>query len=310
MIVNKFYIYSFYCFENIKNKKHIKYLIEDFLHDKIVRGTIILADEGINASISGAKIDLENIISFIKQNLIKNNFEIKIHEIDYLPFNRMKVRIKNEIVSLGQGEINVNKFRGKLVGPAEWNKLLLDTNTLLIDTRNSFEITIGKFKNSIDLDTFSFREFPKKFKSLKLKKNTKIAMYCTGGIRCEKASAYLKQKGYKNVLQLNGGILNYLKYIKNKSESTLWKGECFVFDDRVTVNKKLSVGKYLQCYGCKRPITKKEKLSIYYKKGVSCPYCFNERNEKQKHRSETRQKQINKMEKENLLHSFSKIKIF
>ena len=178
----------------------------------------------------------------------------------------------------------------------------------MLDIRNDFEIDIGKFQRSEKPSTTSFREIPKALNNLDINKNEKIAMYCTGGIRCEKASAYLKLNGYKKVIQLEGGIINYLEYLKNKGEVSLWDGECFVFDDRVTVNKNLNQGSYVQCYGCRRPITQKDMQSSYYKKGVSCPYCFNKRTEKQKRSSLTRQKQIDSFEKKRESHPFKRIR--
>ena len=204
----------------------------------------------------------------------------------------MKVRLKNEIVSLGQGVINVNKFRGQLVAPHEWNKLVTDKKVKLIDVRNSYEINIGKFKRAINPKTKNFREFPDSFNKLKINKNDKIAMYCTGGIRCEKASSFLKKEGYKNIFQLRGGIVNYLKYTKKNGSRSFWNGECFVFDERVAINKNLEKGKYLQCYGCRRPIKGKDLKSIHYKKGIQCPYCYNLRSKKQIKRSTDRQSQI------------------
>ena len=171
---------------------------------------------------------------------------------------------------MGVGKIDVNKNKGDLIDPSDWNKIIMDENTRIIDVRNNFEIEIGKFYKSERPNTKSFRQFPSTFKKMNIKKNEKIAMYCTGGIRCEKASAFLKSSGYKNIVQLDGGILNYLKYTKHHSKK-IWNGECFVFDNRVTLKYDLSQGKYIQCFGSRRPITKKDVRSPLYKKGVSCP---------------------------------------
>lgn len=285
-------IFSFYKFIKIKNPNEIKSFLDDFCKDKILRGTILLATEGINASISGKERDLQNIIKKIKILLNITDFNIKNNSIKFLPFNKMRVKIKKEIVSLGQHNININKYTGKFVDPKNWNNLILDPGTKVIDVRNEFEIGIGKFINSINPMTESFREFPESLTKMDINKNDTIAMYCTGGIRCEKASAFLKLNGFKNIYQLKGGIINYLDYSKDNDNESLWNGECFVFDSRVTVNEKLNKGKYIQCYGCRRPITKKDTNSNYYKKGVTCPQCYHERSEIQKRNSQVRQTQI------------------
>ena len=306
--MKNFFIYSFYRFKEINDISQLKILFDNFLIKKKVKGTILIANEGINGSVSGTKIDLDDLLKFIKFNLKIRKLEIKINKTDFLPFNRMKIRLKKEIVSLGQGNIDTNKYRGHLIDPKNWNKIISDKNTKVLDVRNEFEIGIGKFAGSINPKTKSFRQFPDIIKKLKIKKTDKIAMYCTGGIRCEKSSAFMKMKGYRNVVQLEGGIIKYLEYINSKNQKNLWQGECFVFDDRVTVNRKLLKGKYLQCYGCRRPITRKETKSKFYKKGVSCPYCYNERTLKQKQRSNMRQMQIDNAIVNKSHTSFRKIK--
>ena len=300
-------IYSFYRFLEISNKKQIKKNLDSYFKFKVIRGTILLADEGINASISGDNETLEKTVKFIKRQLKIRKLDIKINNTNFLPFNKMKVRLKKEIVSLGVGNFKSKNFHGKYIHPSGWNDIIFDKNTKVIDVRNIYEINIGKFKNSINPSTNTFREFPKKINNLKLSKKDKIAMYCTGGIRCEKASAFLKMKGYENVVQLKGGIIKYLEYTYNKKETSNWQGECFVFDDRVSINNSLDKGKYLQCYGCRRPITKKDTRSILYKKGVSCPYCYKERTHEQKKRSLIRQKQIDMAERKEESHPFKRL---
>jgi len=304
---SKFFVYSFYRFKKIHQKKYVKQLLDEYLSNKLVRGTILLADEGINGSISASEIDLEAIIKFIKSTIKIRKLEVKINTTDFLPFNRMKVRLKKEIVSLGKGKIDVSNQTGKFIPPSEWDKIIQDKFTKTIDVRNNFEIEIGTFKKSLNPKTQSFRDFPKNLKKLKINKNMRIAMFCTGGIRCEKASAFLKKYGYRDVVQLDGGIINYLNYKKKHKEQSMWSGECFVFDNRVTINKNLLKGSYLQCHGCRRPITYKDAKSKYYKKGVSCPYCFNERSLIQKKNSQTRHEQIKRANIENLSHSYKKI---
>ena len=307
MKFEEFYIYSFYRFFDHRQKMQSKKKLDFFLSNKFVKGTILLANEGINGTIAGNKKELNDTISFIRKTLRIRNLNIKINQNSFVPFNRMKVRLKKEIVSLGKGYLNVNKTSAQLVNPVDWNSIITDKDTTVIDVRNQFEIEIGKFKNAKNPKTISFRDFPRQLEKMKLRKDKKIAMYCTGGIRCEKASAYLKTKGYKNILQLKGGIIEYLKYNLENKRNSLWNGECFVFDNRVTINKKLIKGKYVQCFGCRRPLTKKDIKSLAYKKGVHCPYCINERSEEQIKSSESRQSQINISDKKNIDHVFKKL---
>ena len=307
MINQKHKVYSFYRFFNLNNKKRLKKDLDIFISKMTIRGTVLLADEGINGSLSGSKEDLDRIIKFIKKWANIRKLDIKINETDFLPFNRVKIRLKKEIVSLGIEKLNVAKSKRNYIEPKAWHKILSNKNIKLIDVRNIFEISIGKFNHAINPKTASFRDFPKSFEKLNLKKNDKIAIYCTGGIRCEKASVYMKQIGFKDIVQLKGGIINYLSYFKKRKNETLWKGECFVFDNRVTINKNLNRGKYLQCHGCRRPISYEDTKSSMFIRGVSCPYCFKIRTKEQKKRSLTRQKQIDFAEANMLDHSFKRI---
>ncbi len=300
-------IASFYRFKKIENLKSIKKTLETFICDKLIRGTIIIAKEGCNGTISGKKNEIEKSLKFVKKILKIRKISLKINNINFLPFNRIKIRIKREIVSLGVKNINVSDYAGNYINPKSWEKFIRRKDVKLIDTRNIYEIPIGKFGNSIHPNTNSFREFPKKFVKLKINKNQKIAMYCTGGIRCEKASAYLFSLGYKKIYQLEGGILNYFNSYKDLELKSAWKGECFVFDNRVSIKKNFICGNYIQCYGCRRPLTKKDAKSKKYLKGVHCSYCYNERTKKQKEGSVMRQKQIDILNKKGLNHNFKKI---
>ncbi len=304
---NELIIISFYRFIKIKNKKTIKDLIDNYLRDKVIRGTILLSDEGINGSLSGKKNNILSTIKFIKQILKIKKISSNSNSIDFLPFNRLKVRIKKEIVSLGKGKISSIHNSKEYINPDVWNKLLKNKKTKIIDVRNQYEVEIGRFISSLNPTTDTFREFPSKIKKLKIKKSDSLAIYCTGGIRCEKASAYLKSQGYKKVYQLKGGILNYLNYFKKNKQNSFWNGECFVFDDRVTINSDLTKGKYSQCYGCRRPISKKDLKSKYYEKGVQCPHCYKFRTTSQKKRSKARQSQIEMSIKQGKSNTFSKI---
>ena len=253
---------------------------------------MLIANEGLNASLSGREDDLNSLVKLIKNKINIRKINLKINTVNTIPFNKFKVKLKNEIVSLGMSNLKIDKNNNRYIHPHNWDKFINNKNIKLIDTRNMYEIKIGRFKNSINPKTEKFREFPKRVNKLKIKKNDTLAIYCTGGIRCEKASTYLKSKGYKNVYQLDGGIINYLDYKKNNGHKMRWNGECFVFDNRVAINKNLTKGKYIQCFGCRRPITKKDTKSDLYIKGVSCPYCFNERSLNQKNNSLMRQQQF------------------
>ena len=296
-----FYISGFYKFKKICDiKKKQKLLSNDFDKYKI-RGTIIISGEGINGTISSNKKNLNivikkiknifNFVNFDSQNLSKNKFQI---------FHSGKVKIKKEVVPLG---IKIYKRKTKNhLEPNQWNKLIKDKKTILIDVRKPFEYKVGSFKGSINPEINNFREFPHYLK--KLNKNRTIGMFCTGGIRCEKAAIYCEKKGFKNVYQLNGGIINYLKKIKkNKS---LWKGECFVFDNRISLKHGLSIGTYSICAGCRNPISNKDKKSFKYEEGVSCPNCHDSLTKSQKERFRMRQKQINVAKKLGKKHIFQK----
>ena len=304
---NRVNIYSFYCFLNLKKKENLKKKLEELTSNKILKGTILLADEGINGSIAGSRMDLDLIIKFLKKSLNIKSLNLKINFSDFIPFTKMRIRLKNEIVTLGKGDVSINKNTAKIISPKDWDSLIVDNEIFVLDVRNDFEVAIGSFHNAINLKTLSFRDFSSQFKKLRINKNSKIAMFCTGGIRCEKASAYLKTKGYNDISQLKGGILNYLDYKKISNEKSLWNGECFVFDKRVTINNNLSPGTYEQCHGCRRPLTKFEVKSKNYIKGVHCPHCVNKRSKDQKQSSYVRQKQIDNSEKKAENHPFKKI---
>jgi len=296
-----FYISGFYKFKKIKNIKKIKKKLQSFFIKKNIKGTIIISNEGINGTIAAKKKNLElamkkikNTFKFFKfdsQNLSKSKFQ---------PFHRGKTKIKKEVVPMGI-KISKRKLDNHLE-PLKWNKLIKNKNTFLIDARKPFEYNVGTFKGAINPKVDNFREFPKYLK--KLDKRKVIAMFCTGGIRCEKASVYLDKKGFNNVYQLKGGIINYLKKIKKNK--TLWKGECYVFDNRVSIKHGLVPGSFSMCSGCRKPISNNDKKSKKYEEGVSCPNCHDILTNSQKERFRMRQKQINIAKKHGKKHIFQK----
>ena len=306
MIKEKLYIYTFYRFISLKKIKIIKKKFEEEINNKLIFGTILIAPEGINGTISGTKKDLDKLVLKIKSTLKIRKLSLKKSSNQFIPFYRMKIRLKKEIVTIGDKSIKPEIKTGKYIKPQEWDKIINNNKYLIIDTRNNYEIDIGTFKNAINPKIDSFRDFPNYIKKSRIDKKRPIAMFCTGGIRCEKASSYLMNNGYKNIFQLDGGILNYLEIKKEKTDSS-WNGECFVFDNRVSINNKLIKGTYDQCYGCRHPISELDKKLISYQKGVSCKYCILDKDKKKIDSSITRQNQIEIAEKENKNHSFKKI---
>ena len=256
-----------------------------------VKGTLLLAKEGVNGTIAGPRGGVDAVVDWLTQDKRLSGLETKESCVNVNPFYRSKVKLKKEIVTMGVEDIDPNYSVGTYVDPKEWNVLLSDPDVLLVDTRNNYEVEIGTFENAINPKTNSFREFPSYVKNnLNPVKHKKVAMFCTGGIRCEKSTAYLKQQGFKEVFHLKGGILNYLKEVSEGE--TKWEGECFVFDNRVTVNHKLEKGSYDQCHACRMPITEKEKENKHYKKGVSCHYCYDKHTKAQVERYAERERQI------------------
>ena len=297
-----FEVFGFYKFKKFNSLKKYKDLLQDFLIKKNIRGTIIIANEGINATISGKANDIKLTIAQIKKILDFKKFDSEnISKSKFQPFHKAKVKIKKEVVPMGLSLSLINK-KDNHVDPKKWNKLIVDKETLVLDSRKPFEYEVGTFKKSVNPDVDNFREFPKYLN--KLDKKKPIAMFCTGGIRCEKASVFLEKKGFKNVYQLKGGILNYLKNVKKKE--SLWNGECFVFDNRISVKHGLVTGTYSMCSGCRKPVSPKDKKSKKYEEGVSCTNCHDSLTEIQKDRFRMRQKQINLAKKIGSKHIFQK----
>jgi len=256
-----------------------------------VRGTLLLANEGINGTIAGPRAGIDAVLGWLHEDPRLADLEHKESFHDEHPFLRTKVKLKKEIVTMGVEGIDPNRTVGTYLSPEEWNAVISDPETILIDTRNDYEVEVGTFKGAINPETRTFREFPDYVKdTLDPAKHKKVAMFCTGGIRCEKSTAYLKEQGFEEVYHLKGGILKYLEEMPR--EDSLWEGECFVFDERVTVDHDLNPGEFDQCHACRRPISDEEKASEKFQLGVSCPKCYDESSPEQKARFAERQKQI------------------
>ena len=298
---------SFYKFIKISEPVKIKIALLELCNKGNILGTILIAPEGLNGTISGNKIAIERVINFLREDNRFVDLTPKISFSNNKTFNRMKVKIKKEIVTMGVDNIEPDKISAKFIDTNHWNELISDPDTILIDTRNHYETSIGTFKGAISPSTDSFRDFPTWVDSLDEKyKKKKIAMFCTGGIRCEKASSMMLKKGFKNVYQLNGGILKYLEEI-NQNDS-LWEGSCFVFDDRVALNHGLEESIYEMCHACRTPFHPDEKMSKYFVEGVSCSKCYNNYSDERKERFAERQKQIGLAKKRNEDHLGKKMR--
>ena len=289
--MSNFLVAALYKFVKLPNYKSLQKPIDDVCNDNGIKGTLLLASEVINGTVAGTEKGIRTLLSYLRST---QEFKDLLHKESWaeeMPFLRMKVRLKKEIVTMGVPGTDPNKIVGSYVKPEDWNALISDPDVILVDTRNDYEVEIGTFKGAVDPKTTNFRDFPDWVKSNKeLLKKPKVAMFCTGGIRCEKSTAYMKEQGYDDVYHLEGGILKYLEEIP-KTES-MWEGECFVFDNRISVKHGLEEGSYDQCYGCRWPITDQDKASSKYIKGVCCPRCFDKTTDEKKESSAERQKQI------------------
>ena len=289
--MSKFLTAALYKFVSLPDYKNLQQPILDACLKHNIKGTILIAQEGINGTIAGKPDDIHAVLGYLRRDARLSDLEHKESYADKHPFYRMKVKLKKEIVTMGVPEVNPNFVVGTYVKPEDWNSIISDPDVIVLDTRNDYETHIGTFKGAIDPKTTTFREFPHYVEqNLDKTKHKKVAMFCTGGIRCEKASSYMKQQGFEEVYHLQGGILKYLETVPK--EESLWEGECFVFDQRVGVKHGLEVGEYDQCYACRMPLSPEELKSDKYTPGISCPYCYDKTTEQKKAALTERQKQV------------------
>lgn len=293
-------VVTFYKVVSIQNVHKLKRQVERIAFKENLSGTFFATPQGINTTLAGNRKGLEKLISLLKDNFLIKGLEPTWSESFKTPFKRLKVRIKDKLLPL-EGNFDIFDLEGNHVEPKDWNDLLEDPKAIVLDVRNEYETRIGSFKNSLIPETKHFTDLPEYIQNNKeVFKNKKIAMFCTGGIRCEIASSFFMSEGFEEVYQLNGGVLNY--FDKVNKEDQLWKGECFVFDERVSVNPDLEEGNFEQCFGCRRPISNEDICSKKYKKGVSCPYCYDTSSDEDKTRFAQRQKQIELAESKGLKH--------
>jgi len=289
--MSQFIVCALYKFVRLERFVELQKPLLDCLLTNEVHGTLLLAQEGVNGTIAGSREGINAVLQWLKKDPRLAAIDTKESMSDVMPFKRTKVKLKKEIVTMGVEGIDPRRVVGTYVDPSDWNALICDPEVMVIDTRNDYEYQVGTFEQAINPNTDSFREFPEYVANHILpKKPKKVAMFCTGGIRCEKSTAYLKEQGVEEVYHLKGGILKYLEQVDESD--TLWRGECFVFDDRVTVNHQLQRGGYDQCHACRLPITEADKLNDDYVSGVSCPYCVDKVTDKKKASFAEREKQV------------------
>ena len=282
---------ALYRFVRLDDYESMREPLLNFCTERGVKGTLLLAHEGVNGTISGSETAIADVLSYLRSDDRLSDLDCKFSYHEERPFLRMKVKLKREIVTMGLEDIDPNQSVGRYASPVEWNELIDDPECLVIDTRNDYEVEIGSFRGAINPGTKSFRDFPAWVdENLDPQKHKKVAMFCTGGIRCEKSTSLLVSKGFDDVWHLKGGILNYLE--ETPESSTRWEGECFVFDNRVAVNHQLEKGQYDQCFACRFPLDDAQKQSPLYVPGVSCPRCHDAHSEGQKKRFSERQRQM------------------
>ena len=304
--MSKYLTAALYKFVSLPDFKTLQTPLLDCCNNNQIKGTLLLAEEGINGTVAGLPDQIYAVLDFLRNNeIFKGRLSDLVHKESYtekMPFYRMKVKLKKEIVTLGVPGVDPNTMAGTYIKPEDWNALISDPDVILIDTRNDYEVSVGTFKGAVNPKTTTFRELPDwvaKEKDL-IKKKPKVAMFCTGGIRCEKSTAFMRTQGFDEVYHLEGGILKYLETIPQ--EQSLWEGECFVFDERVTVDHSLNPGHYEMCHACRQPISAEDKQSPKYQHGVSCHYCYGTKTEEQLKSAAERQKQMDLAKKRGVEH--------
>lgn len=287
----EFVVAAMYHFVTLEDYQDIRDPLKAFCDEHEIKGTLLLAQEGINGTVAGRREAIDALLAYLKKDDRFEKLEHKESFDQVQPFYRMKVKLKKEIVTMGIDGVDPNKEVGTYIKPKDWNKIISDPDVILLDTRNDYEVEVGTFEYAVDPKTKIFREFPEYVReNVDKTKHKKVAMFCTGGIRCEKASSFMKNEGFEEVYHLEGGILKYLEEVPK--EESLWKGECFVFDNRVTVDHDLNKGSYELCHACRMPITDEDRASEQFEEGISCPRCFDSLDETTRQRARDRQKQM------------------
>ncbi len=304
--MNHFVVAALYQFVDLLDYKALKEPLLICCQEHGVMGTLLLATEGINGTIAGTREGIDAVLTHLHSDPRFKNLEHKESYAKAMPFYRLKVRLKREIVTMGVKDINPNTMAGTYVKAADWNKLISDPDVVVIDTRNDYEVEIGTFKGAVNPNIKSFRELPDWVsKQQSLGKKPKVAMFCTGGIRCEKSTAFMRTQGFDEVYHLQGGILKYLEVVPEKD--SLWEGECFVFDERVAVGHGLKLGNHELCRSCRYPIRDADRVSPHFVEGVSCPRCFNQKSDEKKASLLERQKQMRLAKQRNQVHMGAKM---
>ncbi|HEY9573320.1 MAG TPA: rhodanese-related sulfurtransferase [Pusillimonas sp.] len=290
-----FLIAALYKFVELSDYQQLQQPLFEFCEAHQVKGTLLLAEEGINGTIAGPEQGVQAVLAYLREDPRLTTLDHKESWAEKMPFYRMKVKLKREIVTMGVPNVHARTMAGTYVKPQEWNELIADPEVVVVDVRNDYEVSIGSFNRAVNPHTTSFSEFPQWVREQSaeggvLAQGGKVAMFCTGGIRCEKSTAYLRSQGFDDVYHLEGGILKYLETVA--PEESRWEGECFVFDERVSVRHGLAPGSYELCRACRLPLGAQDKASEYYEEGVSCPHCHDQHTEEQKQRFRERQKQV------------------
>ena len=299
--VSRIIVAALYKFADLPDYKTMQPGLLELCIKHGLKGTLLLAEEGINGTVAGSRAGIDALMAYLHADSRFAGIEHKESTADTMPFYRMKVRLKKEIVTLGVQGINPNKKVGTYVAPEDWNALIADPDVIVVDTRNDYEYGIGTFKGAVDPQTKTFREFPQYVKNnLDPARHKKVAMFCTGGIRCEKASSFMLEQGFEEVYHLQGGILKYLE--KVPAPESLWQGECFVFDQRVAVGHGLELGNHELCHACRHPVSPDDKKSEQYLEGVACPNCYHSLSDAQRASASERQKQMELATKRGIAH--------